>query len=90
MVNAASVRGCWDAAHKNDRRGELPILARDHSERSYIYGPENPALGTKLQKMLGRAGYPQIAEVVDMAAVTEVLPDVEARAGVQSHSRRPS
>src|SRR5262245_34694128 len=35
-------------------------------------------LGTKLQKMLGRAGYPQIAETVDMAAVTEVLPDVEA------------
>src|SRR5262249_57217693 len=35
-------------------------------------------LGTKLPKMLGRAGYPKIAEIVDMAAVTEVLPDVEA------------
>jgi len=35
-------------------------------------------LGTKLPKMLGRAGYPQIAEVVDMAAVTKLLPDVEA------------
>ena len=34
-------------------------------------------LGTKLQKMLVRAGYPQIAESVDMAAVTNVLPDVE-------------
>src|SRR2546428_14027244 len=28
--------------------------------------------------MLGRAGYPQIAEIVDMAAVADVLPDVEA------------
>ena len=35
-------------------------------------------LDTKLPKMLGRAGYPQIAEIVDMAAVTNVLPDVEA------------
>src|SRR5499426_2810474 len=35
-------------------------------------------LGTKLQKMLGRAGYPQIAEIVDIAAVAKVLPDVEA------------
>src|SRR3989442_5451333 len=35
-------------------------------------------LGTKLPKMLGRAGYPQIAEIVDMAAVMDVLPDVEA------------
>src|SRR5262245_62833482 len=34
-------------------------------------------LGTKLPKMLGRAGYPQIAGIVDMAAVTAVLPDVE-------------
>jgi len=37
-------------------------------------------LGTKLPRMLGRAGYPQIAELVDMAAVTAVLPDVEASA----------
>ncbi len=35
-------------------------------------------LDTKLPKMLGRAGYPQIAEIVDMTAVTNVLPDVEA------------
>src|SRR5262245_65880913 len=35
-------------------------------------------LGTKLPKMLERAGYPKIAEIVDMAAVTAVLPDVEA------------
>src|SRR5262249_53782636 len=35
-------------------------------------------LGTKLPKMLDRAGYPQIAEIVDMAAVADVLPDVEA------------
>jgi hypothetical protein len=35
-------------------------------------------LGTKLPRMLGRAGYSQIAELVDMAAVTAVLPDVEA------------
>src|SRR5262244_1963973 len=35
-------------------------------------------LGTKLPKMLGRAGYPQIAEIVDMTSVTAVLPDVEA------------
>ena len=30
-------------------------------------------LGTKLPRMLGRAGYSQIAELVDMAAVTAVL-----------------
>src|SRR5262245_34929343 len=35
-------------------------------------------LGTKLPKLLGRAGYPQIAAIVDMAVVTAVLPDVEA------------
>ena len=35
-------------------------------------------LGTKLPKMLGRAGYPQIAAIVDMAVVTAVFPDVEA------------
>src|SRR3989454_7594302 len=35
-------------------------------------------LGTKLPKMLGRAGYPQIAEIVDMAAGADVLPDGEA------------
>src|SRR2546427_9644271 len=37
-------------------------------------------LGTKLQKMLGRAGYPQIAETVDIAAVGKILPGVRARA----------
>jgi len=35
-------------------------------------------LGTKLPRMLGRAGHSQVAELVDMAAVTAVLPDVEA------------
>src|SRR5262245_29614506 len=35
-------------------------------------------LGAELEKMLGRAGYPEIAEKVDMGAVTAVLPDVEA------------
>src|SRR5262249_32849528 len=37
-------------------------------------------LGTKLPKMLGRAGYPKIAEIVDMAAGTGGVPAVEARA----------
>jgi hypothetical protein len=31
-------------------------------------------LGTKLRKMLDRAGYPQMAEIVDMAEVRRVLP----------------
>ena len=44
-------------------------------------------LGTKLPRMLGRAGYSQIAELVDMAAVTPVLPDVEV-AGQRRESRR--
>src|SRR5215813_2474947 len=35
-------------------------------------------LGTKLPKMLERAGYPKIAEIVNMAAVTVALPDMEA------------
>lgn len=37
-------------------------------------------LGSKLQKMLDRAGYPGIAKTVDLAAVAAVLPDVEAAA----------
>jgi hypothetical protein len=35
-------------------------------------------LGTKLPKMLERAGYPAIAAMVDLAAVGRVLPEVEA------------
>ena len=35
-------------------------------------------LGTKLPKMLERAGYPQIAAATDPAEVASVLPDVEA------------
>jgi len=35
-------------------------------------------LGTKLEKMLNRAGYPAIAKTVKMKAVRDVLPEVEA------------
>jgi hypothetical protein len=35
-------------------------------------------LGSKLRKMLERAGYPQIAAATDLAEVASVLPDVEA------------
>jgi hypothetical protein len=35
-------------------------------------------LGTKLPKMLERAGYPEIAATADLAAVRQVLPEVEA------------
>src|ERR1700733_469575 len=35
-------------------------------------------LGTKLPKMLERAGYPQFVAEIDMAEVASVLPDVEA------------
>jgi hypothetical protein len=35
-------------------------------------------LGTKLPKMLERAGYKEIAEATDLAAVGRVLPDLEA------------
>src|SRR6185369_13116945 len=35
-------------------------------------------LGTKLPKMLERAGYPQIAEKTNLAAVADILPDLEA------------
>ncbi len=35
-------------------------------------------LGAKLPKMLETAGYPQIAAATDLAAVQDVLPDVEA------------
>ena len=79
-------------------------------ERSYVYGPENPALSTdgrvgggmgvhcrmdpivdgnpigwtirilgqKLPKMLERAGYKAIADATDMAAVKNILPEVDA------------
>ena len=35
-------------------------------------------LGTKLPKMLERAGYPQIAAATDLAEVASILPDLEA------------
>jgi hypothetical protein len=35
-------------------------------------------LGTKLEKMLDRAGYPAIAKMADLGAVADVLPEVEA------------
>jgi hypothetical protein len=35
-------------------------------------------LATKLPKMLERAGYPAIAAAIDMAAVRDILPDVDA------------
>jgi hypothetical protein len=35
-------------------------------------------LGSKLPKMVERAGYPAVAATVDMASVRDVLPDVEA------------
>lgn len=37
-------------------------------------------LGTKLRRMLDRAGYPQIAEIVDTLEVARVLPKLEAAA----------
>ncbi len=37
-------------------------------------------LGSKLPRMLERAGYPQLAASADMAAVRAVLPEMEARA----------
>ena len=37
-------------------------------------------LGTKLPKMLERAGYPQIAAKTNLAAVKRILPDLEASA----------
>ena len=45
-------------------------------------------LGTKLGKMLERAGYPEIAAATDLAAVARVLPDVEACAWELFKSRR--
>jgi hypothetical protein len=45
-------------------------------------------LGTKLPKMLDKAGYKQIAEATDLAAVRRVLPDVEACARTLFASRR--
>src|SRR5688500_8010244 len=41
-------------------------------------------LGTKLPRMLGRAGYSQIAELVDMAAVTPVPPNYVRRSATPS------
>ncbi len=46
------------------------------------------ALGSKLPKMLERAGYQRIAAATDMAAVQRVLPDVEACASETFLSKR--
>ena len=45
-------------------------------------------LGSKLPKMLDRAGYPAIAKTVKMTAVREVLPEVEACARELYASKR--
>jgi hypothetical protein len=45
-------------------------------------------LGTKLPKMLNRAGYPSVAEATDLAEVSRVLPDVEACARELFAARR--
>ena len=45
-------------------------------------------LGAKLTKMLEKAGYPDLAKATDMAAVVQVLPDVEACAWTLFASRR--
>jgi hypothetical protein len=45
-------------------------------------------LGTKLAKMLHRAGYPEVAEATDLAAVRRVLPEVEACAWTLFTARR--
>src|ERR1700676_1045149 len=45
-------------------------------------------LGSKLPKMLDRAGYKDIAKATDLAAVLSVLPDVEACARETFVSRR--
>ncbi|MCX7669953.1 MAG: hypothetical protein N2439_07770 [Anaerolineae bacterium] len=89
-------------------------------ERSYVYGPENPALSTplrvgggmgihcrmdpvvdgnpigwtirtlsrKIVPMLERAGYKEIADATDVAAVRRVLPEVEACAREMFVSQR--
>lgn len=45
-------------------------------------------LGSKLDRMLDRAGYPAIAKTVDYAAVRQVLPEVEACARETYATRR--
>jgi hypothetical protein len=45
-------------------------------------------LEQKLPKMLQRAGYPEVAKAIDLAAVRELLPEVEACARVLFAARR--
>ena len=45
-------------------------------------------LGTKLDRMLERAGYPEIAAVADPAEVARVLPEVEASARAINAAKR--
>jgi len=45
-------------------------------------------LGSKLPKMLARAGYPALAQSIDMAVVRQVLPEVEAYARRQYAAKR--
>jgi hypothetical protein len=71
--------------------GPMMLGAREHAPNSagHLYRMDpiadgNPigwtmkTLGTKLPKMLVRAGYPEIAAATDLEAVRHLLPDVEA------------
>src|SRR4029453_11571207 len=72
---------CWAARPRRTSTGRTrssTACRMGSTAHAHPIGWTIRTLATKLQKMLGRAGYPQIAEIVDMAAVTKVLPDVEA------------
>jgi hypothetical protein len=71
--------------------GPMMLRGRMTSPQSQIYRMDpvtdgNPigwtirTLGTKLGKMLERAGYPQLAAKTDYAAVAQILPQLEASA----------
>src|SRR5689334_19951647 len=66
---------------------DVPLAVDGNATRVYRMDPiadGNPigwtvrTLEQKLPKMLGRAGYPQIAAAIDLAEVRRILPAVEA------------
>jgi hypothetical protein len=79
--------------------GPIMLRGRMTSPQAQIYRMDpvtdgNPigwtirTLSTKLRKMLERAGYPDVAEATDYAAVARVLPEVDASArAIQSGKR---
>jgi hypothetical protein len=88
-IEKSYIYGPEDPSLAGNRSGGMGQLCRmDPTTDGNPIGWTMKALETKLPKMLERAGYQQLAQATDLAAVRRVLPDVDACARDLSASRR--